>query len=287
MIIDVLGADGQLGNELRCLSMQYLSHHFVFSDIKDVNICDYDSLKKHFETVSPDVVINCAAYTQVDKAESEAETAELVNHRAVELLADLSKEFAFFLFHISTDYVFDGCACQPYLESDTPSPLSVYGATKRRGEEAILQNAGRAVIIRTSWLYSSFGNNFVKTMLRLGQERPELRVVCDQIGSPTYAADLARVILQFLPHLQEIEEVMLFHFTNEGVCSWYDFARAIVSRLPQTCKVTPIESKDYPSAARRPFYSVLNKRKIKSFLSIEIPHWEDGLSRCLEILLKN
>lgn len=284
MKIDVLGANGQLGNEIRCLSQNYPSYHFVFSDLEDVDICLSESLQQHFEKVRPDVVINCAAYTQVDKAESDRDAAEAVNHKAVELLASFSKTYDFFLFHISTDYVFDGQAYRPYLETDVPAPISVYGSTKRRGEEAIIRIAERAVIIRTSWLYSSFGNNFVKTMLRLGKEKSELRVVSDQIGSPTYAADLALVVMRLMPYVSQIDEVIIFNFTNEGVCSWYDFARTILSRSQIPCKVTPIGSSEYPTAAKRPYYSVLNKQKIKNFLSMEIAHWEDALSRCLSIL---
>lgn len=282
MKIDVLGANGQLGNELRCLEKHYPSHQFVFSDIETVNICHFDSLKTHFEQERPDVVINCAAFTQVDKAESEMEAADLINRQAVAYIAECSNLYHFFLVHISTDYVFDGHGFQPYQETDVVHPLSVYGTTKRAGEEAVISTSERAVIIRTAWLYSTFGNNFVKTMLRLGQERSELRVVCDQVGTPTYAADLADAILRFLSHIPDMQGVQLFHFSNEGVCSWYDFARSIVSYLPKPCKVLPILSKEYPTAAVRPFYGVLDKRKIKAFLSMEIPHWEDALARCIQ-----
>ena len=287
MKIDVLGANGQLGNELRCLADRYSSHEFVFSDIDEVDICKEESLRYHLEKTAPDVVINCAAYTQVDKAEQDVETADRINHQAVATLAGLSRTVPFFLIDVSTDYVFDGHACRPSVETDLPCPLSVYGSTKLAGEEAIVRLAERAVIIRTAWLYSSFGNNFVKTMLRLGAERPELRVVFDQVGTPTYAADLADVILRFLPHVSQINDVQLFHYANEGVCSWYDFARAVIARLPNACKVIPIESKDYPTPTVRPCYSVLNKGKLKQFLHIEIPHWEDSLSRCLDLLLSN
>lgn len=279
--IDILGANGQLGSEMRCLSTLHPEFSFTFSDVADTDITSQESLRSHFETVRPEVVINCAAYTAVDRAESEPEPADAINRKAVELLADFSREFGFLLIHISTDYVFDGTSCRPYLETDPCNPVSVYGRTKRAGEEALLARAQRAVLVRTGWLYSSFGNNFVKTMLRLGQERPEVKVVFDQVGTPTYAADLAEVLLRFAAKAPEINGVQLFHFSNEGVCSWYDFARRIIATVSDSCRVLPIETAEYPTAAQRPSYSVLNKRKIKQELQMEIPHWEDALQRCL------
>ena len=279
--IDILGANGQLGSEMRCLSTLRSECSFTFSDVADTDITSSESLRSHFETVRPEVVINCAAYTAVDRAESEPEPADAINRKAVELLADFSREFGFLLIHISTDYVFDGTSCRPYLETDPCNPVSVYGRTKRAGEEALLARAQRAVLVRTGWLYSSFGNNFVKTMLRLGQERPEVKVVFDQVGTPTYAADLADVLLRFAAKAPEINGVQLYHFSNEGVCSWYDFARRIIASVSDRCRVLPIETAEYPTAAQRPSYSVLNKRKIKQELQMEIPHWEDALQRCL------
>ena len=279
--IDVLGSNGQLGSEIRCLAASHPEFSFTFSDIGDVDITSQESLRSHFETVRPEVVINCAAYTAVDKAESEPDPADAINRKAVELLADFSREFGFLLIHISTDYVFDGTSCRPYLETDPCNPVSVYGRTKRAGEEALLARAQRAVLVRTGWLFSSHGNNFVKTMLRLGQERPVVKVVFDQVGTPTYAADLAEVLLRFAAKAPEIKGVQLYHFSNEGVCSWYDFARRIIASVSDSCRVLPIETAEYPTAAQRPSYSVLNKRKIKQELQMEIPHWEDALQRCL------
>ena len=279
--IDVLGSNGQLGSEIRCLAASHPEFSFTFSDIGDVDITSQESLRSHFETVRPEVVINCAAYTAVDKAESEPDPADAINRKAVELLADYSREFGFLLIHISTDYVFDGTSCRPYLETDPCNPVSVYGRTKRAGEEALLARAQRAVLVRTGWLFSSYGNNFVKTMLRLGQERPVVKVVFDQVGTPTYAADLADVLLRFAAKAPEINGVQLYHFSNEGVCSWYDFARRIIASVSDRCRVLPIETAEYPTAAQRPSYSVLNKRKIKQELQMEIPHWEDALQRCL------
>ncbi|MBP5396567.1 MAG: dTDP-4-dehydrorhamnose reductase [Bacteroidales bacterium] len=283
--IDILGANGQLGSEMRCLSTLHTGFDFTFSDLPDVDITSSESLKSHFDSVRPDIVVNCAAYTAVDRAESESALAEAVNHFSVENIARLSCEYGFLPLHISTDYVFDGTSCRPYLETDPCNPVSVYGRTKRAGEEALMAHARRAVLIRTAWLYSSFGNNFVKTMLRLGQERPVVKVVFDQIGTPTYAADLADVIMRFAGKATEINDVQVFHFTNEGVCSWYDFARRIIASVSESCKVLPIVSSEYPTPVTRPHYSVLDKRKIKEELQIEIPHWEDALQRCLAKLL--
>lgn len=283
--VDVLGSNGQLGSEMRCLAASHPEFSFTFSDVGDVDITSLESLRLHFEAVHPDVVVNCAAYTAVDRAESEPEPADAINRKAVELLADFSREFGFLLIHISTDYVFDGTSCRPYLETDPCNPVSVYGRTKRAGEEALFARAQRAVLIRTAWLYSSFGNNFVKTMLRLGQERPVVKVVFDQIGTPTYAADLADVIVRFAAKAPEINDVQVYHFTNEGVCSWYDFARRIIVSVSESCNVLPIVSSEYPTPVTRPHYSVLDKRKIKEALQIEIPHWEDALQRCLAKLL--
>ena len=283
--IDVLGSNGQLGSEMRCLAASNPEFSFTFSDVEDVDITSQESLRSHFGAVRPDVVVNCAAYTAVDRAESDAALADSINHRAVELLAGFSRKFGFLLIHISTDYVFDGTSCRPYLETDPCNPVSVYGKTKLAGEKALLANAQRAVLIRTGWLFSSFGNNFVRTMLRLGQERPVVKVVSDQVGTPTYAANLAGVIIRFAAKAPEINDVQVYHFSNEGVCSWYDFARRIIASVSDSCRVLPIVTEEYPTAATRPHYSVLDKRKIKQELQMEIPHWEDALQRCLAKLL--
>lgn len=283
--IDILGANGQLGNEIRLLSVRYPEYEFVFSDVGDVDITDKGQLHAHLDCIRPQVVVNCAAYTAVDKAETEgAEMAEAVNHQAVRHLAGFTQEFHYLLIHISTDYVFDGASCKPYLESDPCRPLSVYGRTKRAGEEEVLAHASRAVVLRTAWMFSSFGNNFVKTMRRLGAERPEVRVVADQIGTPTYAADLAEVVMCWVEQEAQVQDVQLYHFTNEGVCSWYDFARSIIASVSPDCRVLPISSEEYPAAAPRPYYSVLSKRKIRQRLQREIPHWEEALQRCLRVI---
>ena len=224
-------------------------------------------------------VVNCAAYTTVDKAEDDAEAAEKVNTLGPMLLARYGRRIV----HISTDYVFDGTSCRPYTEKDSPNPVSVYGKTKLAGEKAVLDEAECAVIIRTAWLYSSFGKNFVKTMRRLGAERESLGVVFDQAGTPTYAADLAAAIVSMLPQIRPgMKEV--YHFSNEGVTSWYDFAVAIMEESHLACAVRPIESSAYPTRAVRPAYSVLNKAKIRQDFGLTIPHWRDGLKRCVRII---
>lgn len=286
MKIDVLGANGQLGNEMRVISARRNAFDWCFSDVEDVDITSAESLRRHFEAVRPQVVVNCAAYTNVNKAEEEETIADRINHQAVELLARFSHEFHYMLIHISTDYVFDGRSCIPYMEEDACCPVSAYGRTKRAGEEAVLAFAEKAVIIRTAWLYSSFGNNFVKTMLKLGKEKEEVKVVFDQIGTPTYAADLAEVILKFIPPTEKIKGTEIYHFTNEGVCSWYDFARRIIASVSDTCRVLPIESSEFPTPTQRPPYSVLNKKKLKERLQTDLPHWEDALDRCLSKLIK-
>ena len=286
MKIDILGANGQLGNEMRLCAAKCSTNEYCFSDIEEVDITSPESLRHHLETVRPQVVVNCAAYTNVNKAEEEENLADRINHQAVELLARFSREFHYLLIHVSTDYVFDGCSCVPYTEADACCPVSAYGRTKRAGEEAILAFAEKAIIIRTAWLYSSFGNNFVKTMLKLGQEKEEVKVVFDQIGTPTYAADLAEIIMKFISLHEDVKGTEIYHFTNEGVCSWYDFARRIIASVSDTCRVLPIESSEYPTPTRRPPYSVLNKKKLKNRLQTDIPHWEDALERCLAKLLQ-
>ncbi|MDX9889249.1 MAG: dTDP-4-dehydrorhamnose reductase [Bacteroidales bacterium] len=284
MIIAVLGAKGQLGNELQLKAKHYPNDIFYFADIEEVNITQKDSFESYIKSIKPEIVINAAAYTAVDKAESEAEKAMMVNAKAVELLASLSECYHFSPIHISTDYVFDGTNHKPYHEMDAPHPVSIYGKTKLAGEQALKGMLSRAIIIRTSWLYSSFGNNFVKTMVSLSKEKTSLRVVYDQIGSPTYAADLAEAILQIARQIDKIKGVEVYHYSNEGVCSWYDFAKEIMQATASACEIIPIESKDYPTAAQRPHYSVLNKQKIKKEFNIQIPHWKESLYRCLKTM---
>ena len=268
----VTGANGQLGQELRLL----LEENTVYVGHRELDITNEEAVKAFFAENSFDFVINCAAYTAVDKAEDDAEAAKNVNTLGPLYLARYGRRMV----QISTDYVFDGSSCRPYREKDAPNPVSVYGKTKRAGEEAVLAEAECAVVIRTAWLYSSFGVNFVKTMLRLGAERESLNVVFDQVGTPTYAADLAAGIVAMLPHIRpSMKEV--YHFSNEGVASWYDFALAIMEESHLACAVRPIESAEYPTRAVRPAYSVLNKTKIKHDFGLDIPHWMDGLKRCI------
>lgn len=271
----VVGANGQLGNELRLL----LKDRAEYVDRGELDITDKRAV---LDFVTPEkyaAVINCAAYTAVDKAEEEPELAAKINRDGPANLAMSGVP----LVHVSTDYVFSGANCVPYRESDAPDPRSVYGVTKLAGERAVLDAAETAVVIRTAWLYSEFGSNFVKTMQRLGAERGSLNVVFDQAGTPTYAKDLAQAIVDILPQLSpEVKGV--YHFSNEGVCSWYDFARAIMKKSGLSCKVSPIESSQYPTKAVRPSYSVLNKGKIKNVFGLEIRHWEAALDECINNL---
>ena len=269
----VTGADGQLGSELKVL----LGSSAVYIDRSVLDIADETAVRHFFEGKRFDGVINCAAYTAVDKAEDEPEEADRANHMGPKWLARYGRR----LIHISTDYVFDGTAHLPYREEDPTHPVSVYGKTKLMGEKAVLQEAETAIIIRTAWLYSLYGNNFVKTMLRLGKERDSLNVVCDQIGTPTYAGDLAAAIVAILPQIQSGKKEV-YHYTNEGVCSWYDFAAAIMKMAGLSCDVKPIDSDGYPTKAKRPYYSVLNKKKIKDDFGLVIRHWHDALGAVIE-----
>ncbi len=269
----VVGANGQLGNELRLL----LKEKAVYVDKDELDITDKNAVEKFFAENSFEAIVNCAAYTAVDKAESDEELAAKINVNGPRNLAASGIP----LIHISTDYVFDGTSCRPYTEDDLPNPQTAYGRTKYAGEQAVLATAQTAVIIRTAWLYSTFGNNFVKTMRRLGAERKSLNVVFDQVGTPTYAGDLAKAIVEILPQMKKgMKEI--YHFSNEGVCSWYDFALAVMAQSDLDCEVLPIESKDYPTPAHRPFYSVLNKAKIKHDFGIKINNWAISLAECVE-----
>ena len=279
----VTGANGQVGSELQTLSRDY-ADHFYFTDKDTLDITDQDQIDEFIRHNAIDVIINAAAYTAVDRAEEDEENADKVNHLAVKYLAQAAKSQGITLIHISTDYVFDGSNCKPYTEEDVTHPQGVYGATKLAGEKVLLDiNPQNSLIVRTSWVYSSFGANFVKTMLHLGKEREQLGVVFDQVGTPTYARDLAQAILQILPRINN-QHVAIYHYTNEGVCSWYDFAKAIMQKAQLECHVNPIETKEYPTPAKRPHYSVLNKGKIKRDFQLTIPHWKESLDVCLEIL---
>ena len=273
----VTGGNGQLGSELREIAPNYQDYNFLFTDVKDLDITNHTAVAAFIEKNNITVIINCAAYTAVDKAESEPELADAINHLAVTNFAQIAKDKNIKLIHISTDYVFDGTNQKPYVETDTPNPQSVYGKTKLDGELAMQQiNPANSIIIRTSWVYSKFGNNFVKTMMRLADTRDEISVVADQIGTPTNAADLAKAILNILPKIKN-ETVELFHYSNEGVCSWYDFAKAIFEIKELALNVKPIISAKYPTAAERPFYAVLAKDKIVQEFGILILNWDISL----------
>jgi dTDP-4-dehydrorhamnose reductase len=276
----VTGGNGQLGRELKKRCSALPEFNFLFTDIEDFDISNSKAVKEYFGAHTPTYLINCAAYTAVDKAESDKELAQKVNSTAVKILNDACLLYNTRMIHISTDYVFDGFLYRPYNEEDTPHPLSVYGKSKLAGERKL--SPFNSITIRTSWLYSAHGNNFLKTMLRIGREKGSLRVVFDQVGSPTYAGDLANCILSIIEYSQKSAYAYgIYHFTNEGICSWYDFAREILKRANVECTIEPIETKDYPTPAQRPFYSILNKHKIKSTFGISIPHWQEGLNSCL------
>lgn len=277
----ITGANGQLGSELRALEFHYPSYNFIFTDLEQLDITACRAVEKYIEQNAITVIINCAAYTAVDKAETEPAGANAINHLAVENLAKISKSGGITLVHISTDYVFDGTSDKPYTEEDVPNPQNVYGKSKLAGEKAMQEvNPSNSIIIRTSWVYSSYGNNFVKNMIRLGKEKESLNVISDQRGSPTYARDLAKTILEILPKLKN-EDVEIYHYSNEGVCSWYDFALTIFTLKEISIDVKPVETKDFFTVAKRPQFSVLNIGKIKNTFGIEIPRFKDSLEQCL------
>jgi len=276
----ITGANGQVGSEIQELSKDYL-YTFYFTDSDTLDISNEKAIKEFITQNSINTIINCAAYTAVDKAQSELELANKINHLAVQYLAQIAKEQNIELIHISTDYVFDGQNYKPYNETDRTNPKSVYGQTKLDGENTMLEiNPANSIIIRTSWVYSSYGVNFVKTMLRLGNEKESLGVIYDQIGTPTYAKDLAKAILDILPHINN-NVVEIYHYTNEGDVSWYDFAKEIMKMAKLDCQIYPIESSEYPTPALRPHYSLLNKAKIKKAFNLSIPFWKESLRECL------
>lgn len=282
MKILVTGSNGQLGNEIRELASNYPNYRFLFTDVAELDITDEATVNAFIAADKPDAIINCAAYTAVDKAETQEDLAFLINAKAAEILAKAAKKHYAFLVHVSTDYVFDGKGYLPLSETDARNPLSVYAKSKFQGEEEIMKNASKAMIIRTSWLYSPFGANFMKTMLKYGSERDSLRVVFDQVGSPTYARDLALAILENLQEAAQENGTNIYHFSNEGVTSWYDFALAILEMSGIKCNVEAIVTAEYPLPAIRPFYSVLNKEKFKKKFTYTIPHWRSSLSDCLK-----
>lgn len=278
----VTGANGQLGNEMRVLSDKHKDYNYFFTDVAELDICKEEAVMNFVKENGINVIVNCAAYTAVDKAEDQVDLCSKLNNDAVGYLAKAAAANRAEFIQISTDYVFDGTKHLPYKETDPTCPNSVYGVTKLNGEAKAMSYCEKTMIIRTAWLYSTFGNNFVKTMIRLGKEREALGVVFDQIGTPTYARDLARAIFVAID-----KGVVpgIYHFSNEGVCSWYDFTKS-VHRIAgiTTCKVNPLHTDEYPAKAARPNYSVLDKTKIKTTYGIEIPHWEESLEKCIEEL---
>jgi dTDP-4-dehydrorhamnose reductase len=278
----ITGANGQLGNEMRVLSEEYPEHAYFFTDVAELDICNEQAVMDFVKANGIHTIVNCAAYTAVDNAEDHAEFCARLNADAVGYLAKSAEANGAEFIQISTDYVFDGTAHVPYQETDPTCPESVYGSTKLEGERNALAYCSRAMVIRTAWLYSTFGNNFVKTMIRLGKERDSLGVIFDQIGTPTYARDLARAIFEAI---RQGVVPGVYHFSNEGVCSWYDFTKAI-HRLAgiTTCQVKPLHTSEYPAKAKRPHYSVLDKSKIKATYGMEVPYWMESLGECIEAL---
>ncbi len=287
-MILVTGANGQVGKELQFLSSQFPDYEFLFTDRSTLDISNQNAINNLFAKNNFKFCINCAAYTAVDTAESEEESARIVNRDAVENLAKACALHNTKLIHISSDYVYHSeITNRPYIENDITNPQGIYAKTKLEGDLIALNTLETAIVIRTSWVYSSFGNNFVKTMLRLGDKLDKLTVIFDQVGTPTYARDLAKAILQIITKI-DTDKMSdfggVYHYSNEGVTSWYDFAIAIFRLKDKNVKVTPIETKDYPTAAKRPHFSLMNKSKVKTVFGLEIPHWEQSLKDCLELL---
>jgi dTDP-4-dehydrorhamnose reductase len=287
MKILVTGANGQLGKELRDAARGFSSFQFTFTTRDELDIADAGAVDQYFSANSFDICINGAAYTAVDKAESELDNATLINTFSTEILAKATVKYGVKFIHISTDFVFDGRLPAPYQENDVTNPVNAYGRTKLQGEELCRQENAESVIVRTSWLYSSYGSNFVKTMRRLGQERESLKVIYDQVGTPTYARDLAKALLDIINNNGKNIQSGIYHYSNEGVASWYDFAAAIMQLSGLRCKVSPINTFEYPTPASRPAYCIMDKRKIKTTFGISIPYWRDSLAECIKELEKN
>lgn len=282
----ITGANGQLGNELRVLSKNYYGYDFIFTDIETLDLTNENQTREFINETNPDWIINCAAYNLVDKAESEPDKAMLVNGIAVKNITDAVRESECKFIHISSDYVYDGKNNVPYNEYSAPNPLSAYGRSKLAGEKYALQHHG-SMVIRTSWLYSSFGSNFVKSILKNASEKESLKVVFDQTGTPTYAADLAGAVMSIVSGVIRNHFAMsagVFNYSNEGVCSWYDFATEIINEAGLECKINPVLTKEYRLAAQRPEYSVLDKSKIKEIYNLSIPYWRTSLSKCIRLL---
>jgi dTDP-4-dehydrorhamnose reductase len=282
----VTGSNGQLGSELKLLSAIYKTFDFTFIDVEEVDLTQADSIRSYFAAKHFDFLIHCAAYTAVDKAEEESRLAYAINADAVKTLAEVCVEKKIRMIYISTDYVFDGESNQPLTETALPNPMSVYGKSKREGENHVLSILSNAYIIRTAWVYSTFGKNFVKSIRHLASQRESLGVVCDQIGTPTYAFDLASAILQIVEAVAQgrVDEPGTYHYTNEGVTSWYDFAYFLVRESKLNCRIQPISTAQYKTAAVRPKFSLLDKSKIKATFALQIPHWSESLKVCIEKL---
>lgn len=285
MNILVTGANGQLGNEMRKVS-QTSTNNYVFTDIAELDITNLEAIKQCVAENNIKIIVNCAAYTNVDKAEDDIEIANLINNEAVEYLAIACKTYDVTFIHISTDYVFQGDKNIPCRENEPTNPLGIYGQTKLAGEKSIERVGCKFLIFRTAWLYSEFGNNFVKTMQRLTLEKDCLKVVFDQVGTPTYAGDLATVIYKVIEEKSYVGNEGIYHFSNEGVCSWYDFAIEIASLSGNNCNIQPCHSDEFPSKVRRPHFSVLDKTNVKNAFGIQIPYWKDSLIKCLTELKK-
>jgi dTDP-4-dehydrorhamnose reductase len=285
-VILITGANGQLGSELKVVSKNYINNTFIFTDIDTLDITNPEQTAEFIHKVRPDWIINCAAYNMVDKAESDPDTAMATNGTAVKNITEVIRDSECKFIHFSSDYIFDGRAKAPYKEYAIPNPLSAYGRSKLTGEKHALIHQG-SMVIRTSWLYSSFGNNFVRTILSNATEKESLRVVSDQTGTPTYAADLAEAVMKIVSGVIRNQIAMnggIYHYSNEGQCSWYEFAAEIIREAAITCKVIPILTSDYPLAAQRPAYSVMDKSKIKENYSLSIPDWKSSLKKCIKLL---
>ncbi|WP_320973950.1 dTDP-4-dehydrorhamnose reductase [Dysgonomonas capnocytophagoides] len=287
MNILITGANGQLGNEMRLLSKESNKDSYFFTDVAELDITSLLDIRAFVKQNNIDVIVNCAAYTNVDKAEDDVELCDLINNKAVENLAIVAKEYDCTLIHVSTDYVFSGKGNLPCTEEQATSPLGVYGKTKLAGEDAIRRVGCKYFIFRTAWLYSEFGNNFVKTMIRLTTEKDSLKVVFDQVGSPTYAGDLGKLIFSIIEKRQYEQHQGIYHFSNEGVCSWYDFAKEISFIAGTDCDIQPCHSDEFPSKVTRPAFSVLDKTKVKRDFQFEVPYWKVSLTKCINKLKNN
>jgi dTDP-4-dehydrorhamnose reductase len=282
MNILITGANGQLGNEIRRITGDS-QNNYIFTDVAELDITDLDAIRQLAIGEKLSIIVNCAAYTNVDKAEDDYDMADLINNKAVRNLAVIAKETGATLIHVSTDYVFNGESCIPYQETRGTNPIGVYGKTKLAGELSIQEIGCKYLIFRTSWLYSQYGNNLVKTIQRLTSERDTLTVVFDQVGTPTYAADLASLIYKIIEE-DIYHKQGTYHFSNEGVCSWYDFAKKICDLSENICDIQPCHSDEFPSKVRRPSFSVLDKTKVKETFNIKIPYWEESLTQCIKEL---